>query len=127
MIKVRLNGDFYFTNSDLVEKNYAKAIMTDCWMTIEIGDERCFDDWVCPLELYFQYLDWKKDYLKGNIHDFNYISDDNAENPILSFKFSDDNWEIFSCLYKTNQKIETIDVLGFFDSFETQLLKHKKQ
>ena len=101
--------------------------MTDCWATIIVNDEVFFEDWICPLELYFQYLDWKKDFDNGLIRDFEYISDDNEVNPILSFKVIDNKWVAYSALTKRTSSVISInEILDFFESFEVQLLKHKK-
>ena len=127
MIKVKLSGEFEFSNNDLVRKNYEKSIMTDCWMQIIINDDLFFDDWVCPLELYFQYLDWKKDFDNKVIRNFEYISDDNSKNPILGFYATGNKWKAFSALtQKYSQFITTNDVVEFFESFVVQLLKYMK-
>lgn len=127
MIKVLLSGEFEFKDKDLKNRNYELSIMTDCWATITVNDEVFFEDWICPLELYFQYLDWKKDFDNGLIRDFEYISDDNGENPILSFNKIDDKWIAFSVLTQKNSGFITKNgILDFFKSFEVQLLKHKK-
>lgn len=128
MIKVQLSGEFEFLNNDLKKRNYEKSITTDCWMKIVINDELFFDDWVCPLELYFQYLDWKKDFDNELIRNFEYISDDNGENPILSFRAIGDKWVAFSELTKKTSDFITLnDILEFFESFEVQLLRHKNK
>ena len=127
MIKVQLSGEFEFKDQDLKSKNYELSIITDCWVSIVINDELFFEDWICPLELYFQYIDWKKDYDSGLIRDFEYTSDDNGENPILSFNKIDDKWIAYSVLTKKNSGcITKNEILDFFESFEFQLLKHKK-
>ena len=126
MIKVQLSGDFEFKEKDLKKRNYELSITTDCWATITINDELFFEDWICPLELYFQYLDWKEDFNNGLIRDFEYISDDNGENPILSFNKINDKWFAYSVLTQKRSGFLTInEVLDFFESFEVQLLKHK--
>lgn len=127
MIKMQLSGEFVFSNEDLQRKNYSKSITTDCWMKLVINDELFFNDWICPLELYFQYLDWKEDYKNGLIRDFEYISDDNGDNPILSFNKIGDKWIAFSALTQKNSGFITKNgILDFFEAFEVQLLKHKK-
>lgn len=127
MIKMQLSGEFVFSNEDLQRKNYSKSITTDCWMKLVINDELFFNDWICPLELYFQYLDWKKDYKNGLIRDFEYISDDNGDNPILSFNKIGDKWIAFSALTQKNSGFITKnEIMDFFESFEVQLLKYKK-
>lgn len=126
MIKVQLSGDFKFKEKDLKKRNYELSIITDCWATITINDELFFEDWICPLELYFQHLDWKEDFNNGLIRDFEYISDDNGENPILSFNKINDKWFAYSVLTQKRSDFLTInEVLDFFESFEVQLLKHK--
>ena len=126
MIKVQLSGDFKFKEKDLKKRNYELSIITDCWATITINDELFFEDWICPLELYFQHLDWKEDFNNGLIRDFEYISDDNGENPILSFNKINDKWFTYSVLTQKRSDFLTInEVLDFFESFEVQLLKHK--
>lgn len=126
MIKVQLSGDFEFKEKDLKKRNYELSITTDCWATITVNDELFFEDWICPLELYFQYLDWKEDFNNGLIRDFEYISDDNGENPILSFNKINDKWFTYSVLTQKRSDFLTInEVLDFFESFEVQLLKHK--
>ena len=127
MIKMQLSGEFVFSNEDLQRKNYSKSITTDCWMKLVINDELFFNDWICPLELYFQYLDWKEDYKNGLIRDFEYISDDNGDNPILSFNKIGDKWIAFSALTQKNSGFITKnEIMDFFESFEVQLLKYKK-
>ena len=126
MIKVQLSGEFQFNEKDLNTRNYALSIMTDCWITININGEVFLDDWICPLELYFQYFDWKQDLDNGLIKDFEYVSDDNGKNPILSFNKVGDKWTTYSVLtQKTSEFITESDILQFFESFEMQLLKHK--
>ena len=126
MIKVQLSGEFQFNEKDLNTRNYALSIMTDCWITININGEVFLDDWICPLELYFQYFDWKQDLDNGLIKDFEYVSDDNGKNPILSFNKVGDKWTTYSVLTKkTSEFITESDILQFFESFEMQLLKHK--
>ena len=60
MITVQLCGEFDFSHKDLSIRNYEKSITTDCWMKFHINEDLFFDDWICPLEMYYQYLDWKK-------------------------------------------------------------------
>ena len=128
MIKAQLNGKFEFNEKDLNTRNYELSIVTDCWITISINGEVFLDDWICPLELYFQYLDWKRDFDNGLIKDFEYNSDDNGENPILSFNKVGDKWTAYSVLtQKTSGFITENEILHFFKSFEMQLLKHKTQ
>lgn len=129
MLRVQLIGEFKFSNEDLIKRDYKKSIMTDCWMQIIINDVLLFDDWICPLEFYFQYLIWKQNVDDGKIYDFEYISDDNGTNPILSFRRVDNTWSIFSCLSKekTNCSVSTDELLELFKLFEAQLLKHRKR
>lgn len=128
MLIVQLSGDFVFSDADVMNQDYIKALTTDCWMTISIMDNVLYNDWICPLELYFQYMNWKKEFLAGNVQSFHYISDDNTVNPILSFHLIDDQWAISSCLTDNSfrDKLSTAEVLRFFESFETQLFKHKE-
>lgn len=127
MIKVQLSGEFEFNEKDLKNRNYELSIITDCWVTIIINDEVFFDDWICPLEIYFQYLDWKEDFDNGLIRDFEYTSDDNGVNPILCFNKINDKWFAYSALTQKNSDFLTVNgVLDFFESFEVQLLKHKR-
>lgn len=127
MICVQLSGEFEFSHADVMKRDYYKALTTDCWMTISINEITFYDDWVCPLEFYFQYLKWKEEFLTGNIQSFHYISDDNAINPILSFCLIDNKWVISSCLSDNHvyQEFLTEDILNFFDSFESLLFEHK--
>lgn len=128
-MKVQLIGEFDFTREELMSRDYAKSIMTDCWMVIEIDEKKYFDDWICPLECYFQLTDWKKGVLSGTIIDFHYISDDNDENPIFSFIFSSGLWKIESIFsqYNENNLFNTDCILDFLESFEKQLLEHIKK
>ena len=127
MINVQLSGEFAFSNTDVMKRDYLKALATDCWMKISINGEVFYDDWVCPLELYFQYLRWKEHTLKNNMQSFHYVSDDNAANPILSFCYMNDQWAISSCLVVNHvyQGLSTEDIFNFFNSFEEQLFAHK--
>lgn len=127
MIKLQLIGEFVFSNKDLQKRNYSKSIMTDCWMKLVINDDLFFDDWICPLELYFQYLDWKEDYKNGVIRNFEYISDDNGNNPILCFKEIDNRWIAYSVLTNRSSNYITFqDVLYFFELFTLQLMQHQE-
>ena len=128
MIKLQLIGEFVFSKKDLQKRNYSKSIMTDCWMKLVINDDLFFDDWICPLELYFQYLDWKEDYKNGVMRNFEYISDDNGNNPILSFKEIDNRWIAYSVLTNRSSNYITFqDVLYFFDLFTLQLMQHQEK
>lgn len=128
MVNVQLIGEFEFSKEELLSKNYAKALMTDCLMEFKLNDESLYDDWVCPLELYFQYLHWKSDLIDNKIFDFNYNSDDNGVNPIFSFKLKEKKWIFVSGLTtpKLYYEISFIEILEFFDLFEKELLKHQK-
>lgn len=126
MITVQLCGEFDFSHKDLSIRNYEKSITTDCWMKFHINEDLFFDDWICPLEMYYQYLDWKKNYDNGLVQSFEYTSDDNGENPILSFRQINNMWIAYSVLTKRNSDFITLhDVLNFFELFSSQLMQHQ--
>lgn len=128
MFEVMLTEDFEFSYQDVARRDYAKSLMTDCLLKFAVNGELIYDDWICPLELYFQYLDWKKDLQNNNICDFYYISDDSAVNPIFSFILFENEWIFCNRLTnkKANYKFTLFEVLEFFNLFEIQLLKHQK-
>ncbi len=127
MVEVQLIGKFEIENKHLVKRNYEVSITTDCWMDTFINDEKFFSDWICPLEFFYQYLDWEKDFNNGLIHDFEYISDDNGENPIFAFKHINNRWLTYSALTKKSSDFISInEILDFFKSFEEQIFKHVK-
>lgn len=130
MIKIKLKGNFSLREEDCFNCSTEKLLSIDCWMTIEINDKILYDDWVCPLEFYSQLKNWIKE--KGLMlkKSFNYISDDNSENPILAFVWSADKgcWIINSCLKKCTEvnTFSDIELYDFFNQFENAIYMHIK-
>ena len=128
MIEVILYDDFVINYKDLKSSSLAVQLSVDCHMKITVNKKTFYDDWICPIELYFQYCEWRNKCKKmHNYCDFNYITEDNSENPILKFQYiSNNSWLIDSCYKEYNEAvlISTEQVNNFFEQYEIQILNH---
>lgn len=76
MIEVILYDDFIINYKDLKSSSLAVQLSVDCHMKITVNKKTFYDDWICPIELYFQYCEWRNKCKKmHNYCDFNYITE----------------------------------------------------
>ena len=76
MIEVILYDDFVINYKDLKSSSLAVQLSVDCHMKITVNKKTFYDDWICPIELYFQYCEWRNKCKKmHNYCDFNYITE----------------------------------------------------
>lgn len=88
MINIKLIGEFKFNKLDVLNRNYIKALTVDCIMSVSIDNKLVYKDWICPLELYFQLLEWNNRIISKYNTSFHYFSDDNGVNPIFRLNFA---------------------------------------
>ena len=77
------------------------------FMKITINDKIFYNDWICPIEFYYQYCKWKNNCKEAyEYSDFEYVTEDNGVNPILKFQYiGNNNWRIDSCIRNTKKQI----------------------
>lgn len=127
MINVEIFDDFILKEKDLESNSLEVLLSVDCHMKITIASRIFYEDWICPIELYYHYKIWINKLQLNQLSEFVYITEDNSINPILAFYYIDDNkWIIDSCYKKYDeQKIFTKkEVLDFFEQFEKLLFLH---
>ena len=56
------NGECKIPKRFLGRTSLEFLLMFDCFMTIKVGDKLFYDDYVCPLEMRYAYLEWCKNY-----------------------------------------------------------------
>ncbi len=125
MIKVKLIGDFKFNKLDILNRDYIKALSVDCIMSVSIDNKPVYEDWICPLELYFQLLEWDNIIINKCHTSFYYFSDDNGSNPIFSIEFCDsDKWIFKNHLANNVCYLSDDDVKKFYLEYKYQFQLH---
>lgn len=125
MINIKLIGEFKFNKLDVLNRNYIKALTVDCIMSVSIDNKLVYEDWICPLELYFQLLEWNNRIISKYNTSFHYFSDDNGVNPIFSIEFCGNNKWIFKNNLTNNEfNISSDDVKNFYLEYRHQILLH---
>lgn len=127
MIKIEFLDEFIIKEKDIKNNSLETLLSIDCRLKIIVDENLYYEDWVCPLEMYYHYRIWKNKCKPNNFIDFKYITEDNNLNPILEFTYVNKNaWKIDSCFKKYNEekRITTEDVINFFSNYEKLLYKH---
>lgn len=128
MFEIKLEGDFQIKQADLYEHSLDKLLSVDCWMIIKIKNNVFYNDWVCPLEFFAQYKKWKDENGLNAKITFEYNTEDNSDNPILTFVWSESKklWFIDSCFkkYTHNTGFSDENLNQFFKQFEDELNTH---
>lgn len=125
MINIKLIGEFKFNKLDVLNRNYIKALTVDCIMSVSIDNKLVYEDWICPLELYFQLLEWNNRIISKYNTSFHYFSDDNGVNTIFSIEFCGNNKWIFKNNLTNNEfNISSDDVKNFYLEYKYQILLH---
>lgn len=117
------NGECKIPKRFLGRTSLEFLLMFDCFMNIKVGDKLFYDDYICPLEMRYAYLEWCKNY--AFCRDFIYNTEDDSNNPILMFKSCCEGWKIISTHseYDCDEIFDYDDISGFFMQFENQLKK----
>ncbi len=130
MLNVILYDDFVIDYNDLKSSLLETQLSVDCHMKITINEKIFYNDWICPIEFYYQYCKWKNNCKESNDYsDFEYVTEDNGVNPILKFQYiGNNNWRIDSCYkeYDEANIFTTEQIKFFFDQYEIQLFEHVK-
>src|SRR5690554_2692847 len=120
MIKIELyDDDFTIFKFDLDAKTYPILNSIDCKMRIIVENKIFYDDWICPLELYYQFKLWFEDVKKGNLKDFSHETIETDDNPIILFSFDKEvlQWTIDGTFkkYYEEKTFITIELLSLFE------------
>lgn len=94
-----------------------------CIMEIKINDKIFFCEGICPLEFRFQFNSWfNKAFDKQS---FYYISEDDSNNPVLEFNYSNGKWKVYSIFQKFDCGDDFLieDIITFFNQFNNELKK----
>lgn len=131
MIKIELYEDEFILNkSDLKINKYPELNSIDCKMRITIEDKIFYDDWICPLEFYYQFKSWYVDVKMGKLRDFAHETIETDNNPIILFTFDrEKNQCTFGGTFTEYCDVKTYttqDILELFERFEIQLKAHIK-
>ena len=131
MVQLELYNDaFTLESDDLIIEKYPKLFWVECKMKIVIDNQIFYDDWINPLELYFQYKNWYRKVCEKNLTSFYYNTIDHNKNPIIAliFDYKENRWSFDGTFknYYEKKTFTTKEVLDLFEQFETQLLTHIK-
>lgn len=100
----------------------------DCKMKIYIDKNLFFDDWICPLELYYQLKKWEMKIKDNVMNDFNYNSMETSYNPVISFNYNIETqkWKIDGeyKLYEEVREFDIEELLLIFTDLESELRSH---
>lgn len=138
MIRLKLYEDlFVLDKNDLdiykepMDANLMiKLLSVDCKMKLRIDKKLYVDDWVCPLELYYQFKKWEENIYLNRFIDFEYNSMETDNNPVFCFIYDKkaDNWKIDGRFknYNENETFETEDLIQLILALKNQLINHIK-
>ena len=136
MIRIELYGDdfrlhandFKIYQKKLNSDIMLKLLSVDCKMKFFVDNNMFFNDWICPLEFYYQLRHWYNKILDGEFIDFHYNTMESSENPIISLVFDSNNqtWKLDGTfkLYDEKKLFVLKDLGDFYHEFYEQLLKH---
>jgi hypothetical protein len=126
MLDIKLIGDFKYNKLDISNRNYIESLSIDCIMKIMVDNRIIYDDWVCPLELYFQLVKWNNSNINGHYNSFYYISDDNGVNPIFSIELlNNKKWIFKNNLAKTEYSLSKKNVEIFYKKYKYEMRLHE--
>ena len=111
--------------ADVNDTSLITLLEYDCIMKIAIGKNNYFEADICPLEMLNAYREWYDSIEIGQMKDFEYITEDDGNNPVLYFKHSEEGWTIHSCWekYLETKKFTLEEILSFFEMYKKELNK----
>ncbi|XMB72150.1 hypothetical protein RJI07_08580 [Mycoplasmatota bacterium WC30] len=125
------NMNFEIKREELNDERLQILLKYDCMMKITIDDSVIYDDWVCPLEMLKVIRSWEHKIKENDFVDFIYNSEDNDNNPIISFRYNalTSKWHFRSCFDKKKliKGFTLIDIHLLFVDFKNQIYEHVKR
>ena len=123
------DDNFRISKNDLIiSESIEKQLSIDCKLKIIINGRIFYDDWIYPLELYYEYLKWNESFQKGEHTNFQYNTVDNYENPLFEFLFDEDikQWKIDGKFknYEEKSYFSDEEIVNFFEQFIQLISTH---